>query len=54
MKNKYQEYYKDVYKQINIKLKVSDYNRFIKILKKKDITKVDYLLLKMKEDESND
>lgn len=47
----YNKYYKNSYKQVNIKLKISDYERLIKILDKLKISKVDYLLTKMKEDE---
>ena len=53
MKEEYKEYYKENYKQLNIHLKVSDYERLIKILEKKKLTKVQYLLEKMKEDENN-
>lgn len=53
MKNKYKEYYSGNYKQVNIKLKNNDYNRFTKILEKKKVSKVQYILDKMKEDEIN-
>lgn len=47
----YTKYYKNNYKQVNIKLKIEDYNRFVKLLGKLNLSKVDYLLYKMKEDE---